>query len=175
MSASVQTISIEKMREEHIPAIHAIEQRAYSCPWSVASFQAELTNHMAVYLTLLRDGELVGYAGEWLVIDEAHVTTVAVDPDERRKGYGELLVAELLGQAVQAGMTRATLEVRVSNLAATKLYEKFGFHIVATRKNYYPDREDALVMWLNDLGKQSYRLKLAELRKEAYRRARSRH
>lgn len=167
-------LQIERLTEEHIPEIMAIEQRAYTAPWSDVSFRAELTNHMAVYLVLKQNGRMIGYAGEWLVIDEAHITTLAVAPERQRKGFGEVLLIELLVQAVQAGMTRATLEVRMSNEAAQKLYEKYGFKTVAIRKAYYSDREDACVMWLNELGKADYRTRLGELRKECFARARSR-
>ncbi|MEP0767184.1 MAG: ribosomal protein S18-alanine N-acetyltransferase [Fimbriimonadia bacterium] len=171
MSAVLQRLRIEPMREEHLDAIMEIEVRAYACPWSRASFAAELTNHMSHYVVLKQAGMVIGYAGEWLIVDEAHITTVAVAPEQRRKRYGELLVCELLRHAVEKGMARATLEVRSSNVVARRLYEKYGFVTVAIRKAYYPDKEDACVMWLNDLQSPEYVETLNRLRKECARSA----
>jgi ribosomal-protein-alanine N-acetyltransferase len=173
MSTVLQRLSIEPMREEHIADIHAIEVQAYVCPWSEASFRAELTNHMSHYIVLKRGPVLVGYAGEWLVIDEAHITTVAVEPQHRGKKYGELLVGNLLTYAANEGMERATLEVRESNVVAQRLYEKYGFETVAVRKCYYPDRENACVMWLNELGRPEYLAELARQHQECMSIARS--
>jgi ribosomal-protein-alanine N-acetyltransferase len=173
MSAVLQPLTLERLAESDIDDVYALERQSYAAPWSRDSFRAELTNHMARYLVLRRKGKLIGYGGEWLVIDEAHITTIAVHLDERRKGYGELLLVELLETAASEDMVRATLEVRENNGPAIQLYEKFGFRSVAVRKNYYPDKENALVMWLNELAQPEYRARLAESRKESWRRARS--
>ena len=99
-------------------------------------------------------GEVVAYGGIWLVIDEAHVTTIAVAAPHRRQGIGEKLMVELLERGRTAGMVCSTLEVRAGNQPAITLYEKLGYHVAATRKGYYPDnKEDAVVMWLYDLDK----------------------
>lgn len=96
------------------------------------------------------EGKLVGYGGVWLVIDEAHITTVAVDDSKRRQGIGERLMRELLSRAKARGTVCSTLEVRAGNAAAVHLYEKLGYTTTARRKSYYPDNnEDALVMWLH--------------------------
>jgi len=173
MSTVVQRLSIEPMQDEHIAQIVAIEVRAYTAPWSESSFRAELTNHMSHYVVLKRGPIVAGYAGEWLVIDEAHITTVAVAPEHQGKKYGDVLVAELLTHAAEKSMERATLEVREGNLVAIRLYEKYGFLTVAIRKAYYPDKENACVMWLNDLARPEYRERLDRMRKEAIRIARS--
>lgn len=98
------------------------------------------------------EGKPVAYGGVWLVIDEAHITTLAVDGEARRQGIGKALIVELLLKAQEAGMLCATLEVRASNVAAVALYENLGFTTTARRKKYYPNnKEDALVMWLSGL------------------------
>lgn len=94
----------------------------------------------------------MGYGGVWLIIDEAHVTTVAVTEAQRGQGFGKQLMVELLQRSKKAGMVCSTLEVRAGNEVAIKLYERLGYRESARRKGYYPDnREDAIVMWLYDL------------------------
>jgi ribosomal-protein-alanine N-acetyltransferase len=166
MSTVLQRLTIELMREEHIPQIHGIEVRSYACPWSENSFRAELSNRMSHYIVARSANEIVGYAGQWIVVDEAHITTLAVAPEHRRKRYGELLLTELLTYAVERGLSRITLEVRLSNEAAQSLYHKYGFETVAIRRAYYPDREDACVMWLTGLSAPDYQQMLAAKRRE---------
>jgi ribosomal-protein-alanine N-acetyltransferase len=146
------TLRFEPLQEAHIASILAIEGRTNTAPWSDRSFRNELDHERGIFLVAILSGEVVGYGGVWLVIDEAHVTTVAVAPEHQRKGIGERLMIELLRKAKERGMLCSTLEVRAGNTAAITLYEKLGFTISATRKGYYPDnREDAIVMWLHDL------------------------
>ncbi len=136
---------------EHIDAVMAIERLSNPSPWSVESFRSELANPQSVFLVALSGSEAVGFGGIWLVVDEAHVTTLAVHPDYRRSGVGRLLMNELLSRAKQAGMTCSTLEVRSQNEPAIELYESLGYRRTATRKRYYPNNDDATVMWLEDL------------------------
>jgi ribosomal-protein-alanine N-acetyltransferase len=146
------TLRFERLSEDQIPAILEIERQVNSAPWSERSFRNELDHEHGIFQTALLDGKLVGYGGVWLVIDEAHVTTVAVDPVQQRQGIGIRLVVALLEKAKAHGMECATLEVRAGNTAAIELYKKLGFVVAATRKAYYPDnREDAIVMWLYEL------------------------
>jgi ribosomal-protein-alanine N-acetyltransferase len=129
-----------------------IEKEANPAPWSEASFRNELDNRQSVFLVCFQGPEMVGFGGLWKVIDEAHITTVAVAPAHRRKGIGWALMVELLERAKDAGMSCSTLEVRAGNEAAIELYEKLGYTTAARRRRYYPDnREDAMVMWLHDL------------------------
>ncbi|MBS1705014.1 MAG: ribosomal protein S18-alanine N-acetyltransferase [Armatimonadetes bacterium] len=145
-------IRFAALAEEHIPAILEIESKVNSAPWSDRSFRHEITHKDSVFLVMLSDGNVVGYGGIWLVVDEAHVTTIAVSSDYQNQGLGTRLMVELLERAKDAGMTCATLEVRAGNAPAIHLYEKLGFQQAAVRKGYYPDnREDAVVMWLYDL------------------------
>ncbi|CAN5414436.1 ribosomal protein S18-alanine N-acetyltransferase [soil metagenome] len=143
---------LEKLREEHLPAILQIEQAANSSPWSERSFRHELEHPSGIFLTALLDGIPIGYGGIWFVIDEAHITTLAVDQAQRGQGYGRRLMVHLLEEAKDQGMTCATLEVRAGNASALGLYEHLGFVRNGLRKGYYPDnKEDAVVMWLYDL------------------------
>ncbi len=100
---------------------------------------------------------MAGYAGLWLMIDEAHVTTIASRPQFRGRGYGELLLASLVEIALDINARWLTLEVRVSNESAQALYRKYGFHVEGTRKRYYNDNnEDALIMWTDELQSDAF-------------------
>ena len=146
-------VRFEKLAAGHIPKIMEIEREAHGSPWSERSFQNELDHVFGEFVVATKDGLVVGYAGEWILADEAHVTTVAVHPDCRRQGLGKSLMKELLSRAVDRGAVCSTLEVRAGNEAAIQLYESLGYIQVGSRKNYYPDnKEDAVVMWLYDLG-----------------------
>jgi len=152
VSLDLKTLRFEPIQESHIPAILEIEKVVNSAPWSERSFKNELDHRHGIFLVGFLQGQVVAYGGVWLVVDEAHVTTIAVASDKRRQGIGQRLMAELLIKAKAVGMVCSTLEVRSSNEAAIKMYEKFGYHIAATRKGYYPDnKEDAVVMWMYNL------------------------
>lgn len=114
---------------------------------------------------------IVGYAGLWLMVDEAHVTTIATHPSVRRRGVGELLLTSLIDIAFDIGARWVTLEVRVSNEAAKALYRKYGFQIVSTRPRYYSDNnEDAYIMWTDEITTPAYRQKFADLKTALYER-----
>jgi len=131
-----------------------IERVSFPTPWSRAAYQREiLDNSYARYIVALLDGKVVGYAGMWVLMDEAHVTNVAVHPDYRHLGIGERILRDLMRRAYAAGADKMTLEVRVSNLAAQNLYKKLGFVFRGIRRGYYTDtHEDAMIMWRNNLG-----------------------
>jgi ribosomal-protein-alanine N-acetyltransferase len=138
--------------EAHLEPVLAIERASNGAPWSEASFRAEIANPHGRMLVALEGGQVVGFGGVWMVVDEAHITNLAVHPERRRRGIGRDLVVALLREAQSMGMRCATLEVRAGNVAAITLYEALGFRSIATRKRYYPDnQEDAVVMWLADL------------------------
>jgi len=146
------TLRFEELREDRIPAILDIEKEVNSAPWSEKSFRNELDHKGGIFIVALADGKVAGYGGVWMVVDEAHITTIAVAPESQREGIGTRLVIDLLVRAKEAGMTCATLEVRAGNVPAISLYEKLGFKNTATRKAYYPDnKENAIVMWLYNL------------------------
>jgi ribosomal-protein-alanine N-acetyltransferase len=146
------TLRFEHLDAGHIPAILEIEKEANGAPWSEKSFQNELSHPHGFFLVGLEMGVPIAYGGIWMVIDEAHIITLAVHSEHRRKGIGEKLMTRLLNEAVKRGAQCASLEVRASNEPAMRLYEKFGFVRAAVRKAYYPDnKEDAVIMWLYEL------------------------
>jgi ribosomal-protein-alanine N-acetyltransferase len=115
---------------------------------------SELTENIyAHYVVVKQEGKVVAYSGMWVIVDEAHITNIAVHPHYRRRGIGEMLMKEMLERAKSHGALRMTLEVRVSNKTAQDLYIRLGFIATGIRRGYYSDTgEDATVMWLNDLG-----------------------
>lgn len=143
------------LAKEHIPPIMEIESEANGSPWSERSFLQEIGHGPSEFIVAKFQGEIVGYAGAWIVADECHVTTVAVAPSHRRQGLGRKLMVELLERAGKRGAVCATLEVRAGNTAAVKMYEGLGFVSAGLRKAYYPNnREDAVIMWLHGLDGQ---------------------
>lgn len=153
MTGEARDIKISLMTAEDVDGVYAVERSSFSSPWSHESFAREATdNACARYLVLREGGEIVAFAGVWFIVDEGHITNVAVLPDRRGRGYGERIMRELIGLAADSGMSFLTLECRRSNLAAQSLYHKLGFIDVGYRKRYYPDNhEDALVMLLEPL------------------------
>ncbi|MGC8633653.1 MAG: ribosomal protein S18-alanine N-acetyltransferase [Candidatus Limnocylindrales bacterium] len=158
-------MTVERMRVDDIPAVHEIERASFTAPWPAHAFRQELeANRLARYVVAWANDRIVGYAGLWQMVDEAHVTTFAVAPDCRRQGVGEALLTELLGIAESVGASVATLEVRVSNLPARRLYEKYGFRPVGVRPRYYTDNnEDALIMTTPELRSREMRERLRRL------------
>lgn len=144
-----ETLFIRKMTLDDLDRIMEIEHESFSLPWSRDAFVAELTqNHFANYLVALHNDEVVGYAGVWVILDEGHVTNIAIHPSARGKKLGKKLMLELMATAIARGVERMTLEVRVSNVVAQRLYEKLGFISHGIRKGYYTDNnEDAIIMW----------------------------
>jgi ribosomal-protein-alanine N-acetyltransferase len=136
------------MTPEDIPAVHAIESASFPTPWPPYAFRQELeTNRLARYIVVRAGGRVIAYAGIWLMVDEAHVTTFAVLPAYRRRGIGGLLLVELMELSADLGAVVCTLEVRLSNAGARQLYQAFGFKPVGVRPRYYTDNgEDALIM-----------------------------
>ena len=139
---------IRFMRLKDVEAVAVIEEASFARPWSRESFRQELTrNAVARYLVAEENGEIIGYAGAWVILDESHITNIAVREDARGKGLGKRLTAELLQILSNLGACYATLEVRVSNLRAQNLYKGLGFISVGKRKRYYEDNnEDAYLM-----------------------------
>ncbi|SHJ30499.1 ribosomal protein S18-alanine N-acetyltransferase [Thermoclostridium caenicola] len=142
-------ILIRDMRESDLDAMAAIEQASFSVPWTRNMLEEELSNSRARYRVLEFQGAVVGYIGMWQILDEGHITNVAVLPELRRRGFARRLMQDLVDYAKANGIRSLTLEVRVGNLPAIRLYESFGFQIEGRRKHYYADNnEDALIMWL---------------------------
>jgi ribosomal-protein-alanine N-acetyltransferase len=160
------SIRVEAMRLDDLPAVQSIEQASFTTPWPAHAYRNELeTNRLAHYLVVRAGSDIVGYAGVWLMVDEAHVTTFAVDPRWRRRRIGERLLIAMLDAATARGAREATLEVRLSNVAARRLYEKYGFRPVGLRPRYYSDNgEDALIMTTEPLDEPLMRDRIARLR-----------
>lgn len=145
-----ESVVFRFMREEDIDQVLEIEHASFTTPWSREAFYNELNmNKFAVYIVVEVDKKVVGYCGVWIVIDEAHVTNIAILPAYRGRKLGEALMKNLFDVARTMGAKSMTLEVRVTNYVAQSLYRKFGFQKGGLRKNYYTDnQEDALVMWV---------------------------
>ncbi len=141
-------ISFREMKPEDADAVEVVEKASFSVPWSRKSFWEEAANERTYYLLALDGDEVIGYAGTWILDDEAQITNVAVTPEYRGKKVGAGLMTELIKEAKKRGATRMTLEVRPSNTAALALYDKFGFKDCGRRPHYYLDNgEDAVIMW----------------------------
>jgi ribosomal-protein-alanine N-acetyltransferase len=143
--------TIRFMTLEDIEAVMEVERDAFSTPWDPAIFINELTsNQFAQYLVYEVEDKIIGYCGLWVVMDEAQVTNIAIHSNYRGQGHGEHLLRYVRAFLVQMGVSKLSLEVRVTNTVAQKLYRKMGFVEGGIRKNYYADNlEDALVMWVN--------------------------
>ena len=148
-----ELITVRPMVMTDVDGVMAVEHDSFLTPWSRSAFEEELAqNRLARYIVAVENGEIVGYAGTWLVINEAHVTNVAVSGQRRREGIGRLLMQKLMELARDNDMESMTLEVRVSNAAARHLYEQLGFVEAGIRKNYYSEtKEDALILWCEKL------------------------
>ncbi|MGM9924774.1 MAG: ribosomal protein S18-alanine N-acetyltransferase [Bacillus sp. (in: firmicutes)] len=146
-----QTLSFRLMEEKDLDEIMELEHRCFTVPWTKDAFYNEIhQNKFATYIVLEEEGKIIGYCGAWLVIDEAHITNVAILPEYRGRGLGEALMVKMMDKCREESIERMTLEVRVSNVVAQSLYRKLGFQNGAIRKNYYSDnQEDAIVMWVN--------------------------
>jgi ribosomal-protein-alanine N-acetyltransferase len=159
-------VRVEPMTVDDLRAVHAIERASFSVPWPDDAYRNELlTNRLASYVVARAGHEIVGFGGLWVMVDEAHITTFAVDPRWRRRGIGEWMLLGLLDRAVERRAREATLEVRLSNVPARRLYEKYGFRPVGIRPRYYSDNgEDALIMTTDALSSPAMRERLARLR-----------
>lgn len=154
MQKQSECITIKRMTPEDIDGVIAIEKQAYGDHhWSKDSFMNELNNELARYYSLFnKNNELCGYAGCWHILDEAHITNIAISANHRRKKYGEALLKRIIDDCYLEKIKYITLEVRVSNQAAINLYTKYGFTSFGTRKGYYQNNnEDALIMWTKNI------------------------
>lgn len=139
---------IREMRPEDVPAVAVIEQQIFSQPWSEQGFLSSLSSADTLYLVVYDKDRLIGYCGLLQSFDEADITNVAVVSEMRNSGIGFSMLSELMKRGKEKGISRYTLEVRVGNHAAIRLYEKLGFESVGIRKNFYDrPKEDAMIMW----------------------------
>jgi ribosomal-protein-alanine N-acetyltransferase len=151
-------LEVTRMRRRHLRGVMVIERQVYARPWSPNLFIAEMTDPSnRCYLVARVDREVVGYGGLICYGDEAHVTNIAVDPNQHRHKIGSRLLLELMHAGIGMGAHAVSLEVRVSNWGAQRLYGRFGFHPVGIRRNYYQElNEDALIMWTDDVRSRAY-------------------
>jgi len=146
-----ETVIIDLMKEEDLEAVAAIEADSFQDPWPLQSFQTELQcNRLAVYYVARCEGAVIAYIGAWVIIDEVHITTLAVEEAYRRRGIAARLIDTLIEKARQSEARCLTLEVRPSNTNARCFYDRLGFKELGRRKRYYSD-EDALIMTKEDL------------------------
>lgn len=159
-------LSVLPMTSADVPAVIRIERASFSTVWPSDAFFNELgTNKLAHYFVGRIDDRIVTYGGIWVILEDSHITTLAVDPDYRGKRFGEVLLLRLVDEALERGAAWMTLEVRESNAVAQQLYRKYGFTTVTMRRGYYSDdNESALVMWAGNLKSELYRNRLRVLR-----------
>ncbi|MFP4698337.1 MAG: ribosomal protein S18-alanine N-acetyltransferase [Eubacteriales bacterium] len=144
-------IVIREMTNGDIDSIIEIEKSCFTNPWSKESFNQELRNRLSLYLIIAVNKDIIGYAGLWKIMDEGHITNIAIKKQYQSKGYGYKLALALLNEGKKRKIKRFTLEVRKSNISAIKLYSKIGFKKNGTRNNYYTNpKEDAIIMWYED-------------------------
>ena len=162
----ITRVTLEPMAVQDIPRVLEIERESFRTPWPTDAYTHELKeNRLATYIVAKLEEHLVGYAGMWVILDEAHITTIAVEPAFRGQHVGERLLIGLIEAAMERGARWMTLEVRRSNLSAQSLYRKYGFRDIGTRKGYYSDnREDAIVMWTGNLRERDFQERLRQLR-----------
>ncbi len=163
--------SITPMRKRDLrQGILDIEAVAYPVGWSHNVFVSEIEQMRAGtrhYVVARQDGDIVGYAGVWFAVDEAHVTNVAVAPTVRRQGIARALMLHLAEVAIERGCVAWTLEVRLTSHGAQRMYEEFGFESAGVRQRYYDNVEDAIVMWCHDIQGDDYRARLNAIREDA--------
>ena len=147
----VNNLVIEEMKVDDIDGVFEVEKNCFEDYWSKDSFKKELSNNLAKYLVAKVDGKVAGYVGIWFVVDEGHITNVAVHEDYRGQKIGDQLIKELVQVCKDNKSVSMTLEVRTSNTVAQNLYRKYGFKMAGIRKEYYSNnKEDAIIMW-NDI------------------------
>lgn len=163
-------LEIRRMRPQDVPQVMEIESVSFGRHhWSDESFYNEISNHVGRYYTLLNleTSQVLGYCGFWLILDEAHITTIAVRPEFRGHSLGELMLLQTLDRSMATSIHWATLEVRVSNYNAQNLYYKYGFNSVGVRPRYYQDnQEDALIMTTSNINGEDYRANYKALKQK---------
>jgi ribosomal-protein-alanine N-acetyltransferase len=155
----IYQLRFRPMNLADVARVHEIDIRSFSLPWPEKSYIFELTENpssLSIVAEVFPQDlpfSVIGMSVVWIIIDEAHIATIAIDPEFRGSGYGRSLLTETLRQSMQRGAQQATLEVRESNLIAQRLYRSFGFTIVGRRTHYYHDNdEDAIIMTVTPLG-----------------------
>lgn len=153
MEKSLFSITIKRMQKTDVDAVIAIEEKVYGDHhWSKESFLDELSNELARYYCVFNEDKLIAYCGCWQILEEVHVTNIAVSPEFRKCHIGETLLMKIIDDCYKNMAKYITLEVRIGNLPAISLYKKYGFKSLGVRKGYYQDNnEDALIMWTENI------------------------
>ena len=142
-------IHLREMTQDDIEGVLKIERECFSTPWSLEAFKMELKNDIALYVVARDEDKVLGYGGLWNIIDEGHITNIAVSEEFRDKGIGSQILSKLIEICKKKNACSMTLEVRQNNEAAKHLYKKYGFEEAGIRPKYYADSdEDAIIMWL---------------------------
>lgn len=147
----MSTLTIRKMKTSDIDGVLEVERASFTSPWTKEVFFQEIVkNKHAHYFVSIVNGDIIGYAGLWIVLSDAQVTNIAIHPNFRGNKFGEKLFHYIFHYAIKQGVQRLSLEVRTSNIAAQRMYRKFGLVPGGIRKGYYTDnKEDAIIMWVN--------------------------
>ena len=166
VAAGGERLSIAPMAGADVREVMRIEQQSFTTTWPANAFYQELNDNRLAHYYVGRIGDnIVAYGGIWVILEDSHITTIAVEPRHRGHRYGEVMLIKLLDEAIARGASWMTLEVRESNDVAQALYRKYGFTTVSTRRGYYSDNnENALVMWAGNLKSEIYVNRLRALR-----------
>ncbi|TVQ46301.1 MAG: ribosomal-protein-alanine N-acetyltransferase [Gloeocapsa sp. DLM2.Bin57] len=162
-------IQLESLKSQYLEQVVNLDQTCLGGLWNYSGYQREIDspNSTALVLNLVPKNQIIGLGCFWAILEEAHLTVIAIEPDYQGQGLGQLLLCNLLQQAVGQKLERATLEVKTSNQIALSLYKKFGFQIAGIRKGYYQKtQEDALILWQNGINKPEFRENLTKWQKE---------
>jgi len=160
-------ITIEYMKPQYVEDVLKLERTCFGSGWTSTPFNRELDRNDCAYFVAKENGQIIGYSGYWLLLEELHVTIMGVNPELRNKKTGQILLIKLIREGIKNGAKWSTLEVKATNIPAIKLYEKFGFTVMGRRKHYYQqDGQDALIMWTSELDSEVYQELLNNLEKE---------
>jgi [ribosomal protein S18]-alanine N-acetyltransferase len=160
-------LCLQHLTPEFLDQVVELDRTCFGQLWTAAQYQREFDVPNSDILILLDTdrSQVLAYGCVWAIVDEAHMTIIAVHPDYQKQQLGSLMLWGLMQAAIQRDLARATLEVKVTNIAAIGLYEKFGFEVAGRRKKYYADTgEDALILWKGRIQEQAYRSQLAQIR-----------
>ena len=160
-------ISIVKMHYKDIVDVLKLEKVCFGEGWTSTPFDRELERNDCSYFVARLDNEIIGYSGSWTILEELHITIMAVHPNYRKNKVGQRLLINLIQDGIGSGAKWVTLEVKATNLPAQRMYEKFGFSVKGRRKQYYQqDREDALIMWTEEIDTNEYKELIKKIENE---------
>ncbi|WP_347272572.1 ribosomal protein S18-alanine N-acetyltransferase [Leptolyngbya sp. FACHB-17] len=156
-------ITLQTIAPSLLPQVLELDRICFGGLWTLEGYQREIDSPNSELIAITSGDRLIGYGCFWAIVDEAHITIIAVHPDHQQQGLGKLLLFALLDRARQRQMKHATLEVRISNQSAISLYEKFQFKVAGQRKDYYTDTgENALILWRGGLQAAEFQSLLKE-------------